>query len=204
MSKQVFVVLVILALSCCAAADTILDVSGTNNNSAVLLGGAAAATSFSLTSPETGVTISAPLTCNACSAVAFLTTVIGPSFNSVTDTIALATVGSGPLFSNLTLGAGTYFLIVANTTGNAGFVQWNGATSPTVVTAAGVTWNVDFSASSLASSIPGSTFTPRTNPGLFYSLQTSTTVGSVPEPASCLLVITGLLMISIRRSRIVP
>jgi hypothetical protein len=109
------------------------------------------ASSWTQTGSFSGVSVS--LTGNAVFAspvdgTAYLTTAFGPGITSA-DQIASSSFsitgpasGSELLFSALSLGAGTYYLVIAANPG--GEIGWNATASPVVTTAGGVTLNSGF------------------------------------------------------------
>ena len=124
--------------------------------------------------------------------VAYLTTRIGSgttTANQIASTsFAFPTTSSlTPVFSGLSLGGGTYFLIIQQTaTGSTGNGVWQGTTSPTVTAATYVTANGEnWYNGSFPSYVPASSF------GFGSTTYYEYRVVSVPEPSVGWLILLG-------------
>jgi hypothetical protein len=184
-----------------------------------------AAASWTTTSAYSNVSIAAEVECVVCgipsTITAYLTTAIGPS-ETVADQIATYTdtvstgVGVPPeldtLFSGLTLGAGTYYLVLANGTadtevpnpdpsGNVDFWYGNIGPGEAISTATGVAYNGDkvtdwpFGCCN-SSNPPANTFSNFGDLGLNFQVTGDPGSGSppppVPEPSSISLLLIGM------------
>jgi len=190
-----------------ALAETIVSVSGTaSDNFAVdtpidqIL-----AVSWTTSSAFSNVSIAVEVgnyDAGGSSIFAYLTTAIGPGETSANQIAAYNfSAGAGPetdtLFSGLSLGAGTYYLVLS---GN--FSQWwgtGGASSATTDTGAGVTFGSDsFTNTALALSNPPASSFHSFDGGLLFQV-TGDSGGasggaSTPEPGSICLVATGVML----------
>jgi hypothetical protein len=157
------------------------------------VGTSLAGVSWSSTAAFTKVTISIALQGNSgATGVAYLTTRIGSGTTTDNQTASAsftfpATSSLTPIFSGLSLGAGTYFLIVQQTaTGSTGNGVWQGTTSPTMTAATFVTANGEYWYNgSFPSYVPASSFGVGST--TFYEY----TVVSVPEPSIAWLILLG-------------
>jgi hypothetical protein len=165
------------------------------------------AASWTATGAYTNVSIAATLTANAAAypVTAYLTTAIGPS-ETVADQIATSTVsisGAGleqyTFFSGLSLGPGTYYLVLDSDAG-FGVAFWSrvpsGIGPHTITTASGVTYNDDYEADFYSTGVdelnpPDSPFQAEGDLGLNFQV-TGDTVSPVPEPSSIGLVLIGM------------
>lgn len=134
---------------------------------------------------------------------AYLTTAIGPS-ETVADQIATSTVSVGPgpeqdtFFSGLSLGAGTYYLVL--TPGDGQNYYWfgtNGAGGTTVTTAPSVTYDGDDISGGFFGTInganpPASTWTYFGDNGMNFQVTGAPASAIVPEPNSLSLLLVGL------------
>jgi hypothetical protein len=197
--------LVLFAFSGSAYADTVVSVPKGINGAPALANNQFLEENWTSTVAFSDVTISAfVISVNPAdtSAVAFLTTQVGPGATSA-ELVAQANltlpVGlSSPelvLFSGLNLSPGTYYLTLATTdaTDNEGWFNGD-LTSSSAVTAPGVTFNPPgFLAHTIdAAYAPGSTFSFTYKPG--YAFDVVSGVSSVPEPFSLSLALTGVLL----------
>jgi hypothetical protein len=148
-------------------------------------------TSWTSTVGFSSVSITAGVGTDGGAITAFLTTAVGPEEDGAdvvaTDTFTPGGVGpeTDTLFSGLTLGPGTYFLVLSSPD-----ALWYGNQSaPSPTTAAGVTFNGQGVANDTTSGAkpPGNTFTANTNDSLFADV----TGTAVPEPGSIGLVLAG-------------
>jgi hypothetical protein len=189
-----------------ASADNIISETsgGTAGSSPSIYSGQIGAASWTTTSAYSNVSIDATVGCYRCSGsmTAYLTTTIGPS-ETVADQIATSTVsvGAGPeqdtFFSGLSLGAGTYYLVLTN--GDGDLYYWlspNGAGGTSITTGTGVTYNGDYLSTSPFNTInganpPASTWTYYGDNGLNFQV-TGDPASVVPEPSSSLLLASGL------------
>ncbi len=138
---------------------TIVEVSGTTDAGQFVDPDEAAAASFTLSAAYEDVDISANILCIDCYGILYLATDVGPSA-STADVVAsvnpfdIAT--TTPYFSDLTLEAGTYFLVLGiednpDPESSTGRAVWSATattatTAATIVTDAGVTKNTDLTA----------------------------------------------------------
>ena len=96
-------------------------------SSPVTLGSAVFAEAFALTQTLTGISISAPTVCAGCTGTVFLTNDVGPSATLANVFNTNNYTGQQTLFSGISLGPGTYFLIIAIESGSFG---WTASDSP--------------------------------------------------------------------------
>ena len=189
-----------------ARASSIIAIGGAGDTGLTIATGEAGAISFVLTQAFTNVTIDAPLVCiSTAPCVGGLwvqQTSIGAGASFADSLFAQPyPVGTTPLVSGLSLGSGTYFLILSMSQGTA---AWLGSLSPTQSIAAGASLGLEFTSSSLQPFVPQSTFSVSFAAGsLHYTVtgDSSTTPPTpVPEPGTLLLVGLGGLAL-IRRVR---
>ena len=188
-------------------------ISTTNSFGALDLGGTnpyyTEAQGWTMTSAYTDVSISAAVgnDTNSQSLIyAWLTTTIGPT-ETVADVIASTQISPlnndslQTIFSNLDLGAGTYYLVMtAGTNLGLNSAQWFGGTNAT--TAPGVTiMDLAFSSATNASNPPASTFT--TDAGRNLDIQVTGDLPAVPEPTTALfgVALMGVCAAARRRPR---
>jgi len=197
-----------LASAVIALPGTVISVSGSNPGG-VNMGGIGAV-SWTQSGAFSGVSISAVMT-NAFGGGqsiafhAFVTDAIGAG-TTVADEIASTAFSITPgfnqtvdLFSGLSLGPGTYFLVISPDAGASGAGGWSVTTaSPTVTTGLGVTRNADRGSNGAIALYPPSSDIPVLTGG---SLLYSVTASDVPEPGATTLIACGLAMLGIRRLR---
>ncbi|MFN7933101.1 MAG: PEP-CTERM sorting domain-containing protein [Bryobacteraceae bacterium] len=202
----------ILSLLCATAAlafpGTVISVSSSPN---VFLGGIGAV-SWTQSGSFNNVEVTAQMSNQSgvgqsLSFHAYLTDAIGATA-TVADEIASLGFSLAPglnqtvnLFSGLTLGPGTYFLVISPDAGVSGIAGWAAINSaPTVTLGSGVTRNADRGSSGAIASYPPSTVIPLLTGGsLLYDV---TTVDSaVPEPATTALIGAGLAILASYRRR---
>jgi hypothetical protein len=199
-----------------AAPVTLLDVTGTGATGQFIGLDQGAAVSFTLDKAYSNVAISADLICIGCDGeVILMQGLIGPTAtlaNLVTGDFFDSSSPVDPLLSGLSLGAGTYFVIVAMT--DSGSAGWTGSDPFTLSTVSGVTMGLDYFASDLDSSAAfKSAFSPIASSAALHFTVTAESSSSgdggassggteVPEPAGLTLLALGpLLWRSFRRSR---
>jgi hypothetical protein len=175
------------ALATPAGASIVMSVGGTADDAAVLTHDEALAVVFTLNQNYSNIQITIPVTCTGCDAIAYLTTDFGPGADSST-LLHVGTVDtSGILFDGISLGAGTYALVVWNHSTNV--LLWRGSATP-VIADPGDDLNGYFMTTDAGTYPPDAFFTPYHSLSPFFSI----TIGSVatPEPAS-----VGLLLLAL-------
>jgi hypothetical protein len=187
-----------------ASAALLLNVAGSNNTGATIQSNEAAAASFTLTSAVTNFTITAPLTCLSCAGGIWLQSVqIGPGalIGQNVDAKAYDNSTTTPFFSEPSLAAGTYFLVVSITSGST---IWLGS-NPVVTTGSGATLGPDF----FVADPPGlQPFAPRSDFGVvsaegleFTANGTVQSVTAAPEPGTLPLFAAALGLGLLMRGR---
>lgn len=188
----------VLSASLAAHADSIAGRSGGTLAGVITYSPQAA--SFTITQTYTDVSISAYL--SAANLVmpgqgtVYLTDQIGPGTTVANQisSIALSGVGFAPLtttdlFSGLTLGPGTYYIVTDSNTG--GRLGWDDFTGNTDLASTGNTTNTDLNGTDNGGYPPANTFTSQ---GTFEDFDVSTPATTVtPEPSGLVLMGTGLL-----------
>lgn len=185
-------------------AQTIISVTGPNAFYATT----GVYTSWTQTGSFSGVTIQAYLYSGGGTATgtAYLVTQVGPGATSAQQIGAAAPISvtsetpvATTLFTNLTLGPGTYYLVISRTTD----LRWsmNTTAQSGIVTAAGVTSNPIAFAAPVAGYPPASTWVMKSGTSAFFSAAGGTVTTSVPvlSPAAMLamalmLLTSGLLL----------
>ena len=181
--------LVVLLPTLASAATTYISVTGpASPSSPVTLGSAAFAEAFALTQTLTGISISAPTVCAGCTGTVFLTNDVGPSATLANVFNAANYTGQATLFSGISLGPGTYFLIIAIESGSFG---WTASDSPVFFGTGGASDQASLSASPVAL-IPYQSNFLIFAPDLLYTLTADDPV-PVPEPATWTMMATALL-----------
>jgi hypothetical protein len=187
-----------------ARATLLLDVGGVADRPLTFDPDQAVAVSFRLDSAISNVSISTPLICGTCSFTAYLMQAnLGPTA-SVADLVNAANFAGvplgGTLFSELSLMADDYYVVIENTGQQS--IIWEGGDNPVVSMLAGVHHLDDW-----ASTVFDPTFSPNSvfdvvleQGARFYSIN-STTVRSVPEPDSMALIILGASLIPFVKRR---
>ncbi len=171
--------------------------------------------SFTTTSDFTNVTVSALISSadfvSPGSGTVYLTNSIGAGTTAAANEIAHISLTNvprinvasplTPLFSGLTLTAGTYYLIDASDSGSPG-IGWGASSSPTETTGPGTTIGSEAFATALAGYSPASDFSSASDPFVF-SITADAVVA--PEPGSAAVFATAMmaLLAVVRRSRIV-
>ena len=186
----------LFALAATASATTIVSDSGTSNGQAIAdwIG-----ESWTQTGSYTAVTITANFGASGAG-TAYLMNHLGPgttAANQIASPFAFSSSGSNfTLFSGLTLGPGTYYLLVDEST-----TGWIGTSNPTYTTDAGVSNISSFTNSgTIAGYSPATTYTT-TAGALFFSV-TGTPASATPEPATLGLLpapLAGLVLAAKRR-----
>jgi len=184
-----------------AAAAPITIVSTTADVSTTGGGGGGLVESWTQTGTYSGVTITAALTNIQANTTAYLMNQIGPGTNVANQLFANSVTGT-TLFTGLTLGPGTYFLVVASPNN----VSATFGTPPLVTTDAGVTLNAPAASplNSLALYAPATNFTTFTTTGnhMLFSVVGNAGSSSVPEPSTFGILgagLSGLLFAARRR-----
>lgn len=190
-------------------ANTVISVAPAST--AFAAGANALSSSWTQTGSYSNVTVSAVLTNLSGIGLsfgyhAFLTNSLGPG-TTVANEIANTAITLAPgldqsiaLFSGLSLGSGTYFLVITPDGGPNGATGWSDVTSAPVVTLdAGVTHGTDRFSTSNIGYAPSRTF--NTLPGnsrLLYSVEAD----PVPEPATTALLGAGLVLMLLKARRL--
>jgi PEP-CTERM motif len=170
------------------------------------------AASWTQTGSYTNVGISAVLgdIYSGDTGTAYLATSVGPGANTIASNLfsfPSATDGTVSLFSGLSLGPGTYYLVLAGTPSGAYCnsgpaplgcgTYWDGSTVPTIVSGLGVTGNGFYATGNEVGNLnppTGNFSNSLTNSALLFSVDgNSTTV--TPEPGTVLLFGSGLLAV---------
>jgi hypothetical protein len=197
--KRFFIPFLILASTLLLTAVSngqISIVSTTNSFGAASIGNSdrTFAQGWTMTSAYTDVSISAAVGNYANPGAliyAWLTTNIGPTITGAdviasTEITSLDSGSTRTIFSNLNLGAGTYYLVMTGGTNlDLNSADWFGASAES--TAPGVTLLSYASAQDPAtntSNPPASTFT--TNTGSYLDIQVTENLPAVPEPTTAL------------------
>jgi hypothetical protein len=223
MRKAVLVGLFGIVLAQICPASTIVDVSGASNEAYTIVQYQWLATSWTQSGSFTDVSISAPVsiydrtTDPPLSIEAYLVQDLGSSAISDTlvasQSIALGTtVEDVTLFSGLDLGAGTYYLVLAQPTLTipAKDGLWYFSTSPVITTGAGVTLGAEYSTTGDQEADfnrvypPGSPFPVDTVDSQLLFSVTGSPVSAVPEPSLSLevgLAIGALVLVARNRVR---
>jgi hypothetical protein len=144
---------------------------------------------------------------------AYLLNNLGPgttAANQVAAPVAFTTGGSMQLFSGLTLGPGTYYLLIDSVEGKAGWGQtfYGGITE---VLDSGVTNVLQYqpsgSVQAYSPATPFTSYDPKTTGntlvfGVTGDRQAPPTEGAVPEPATCAMTLGGLAaLLFVRRKK---
>jgi hypothetical protein len=210
--------LFLTAILAAALTAQITIVSQTAGSGVTFVSTVAPATSWTQSNTFSSVTIAATLFNNspssegaAATGTAFLMTQIGAGTTTaqqiatapVSTTATFATATPITIFSGLTLGPGTYFLVISATVpSGANSLAWSSQTTPATVVASGVTAGASFLPGTVAAFPPASTFF---NKGrfLFYSalgiLSGGTSTTAVGAPALSgwgMLLLAGMLGLS--------
>ncbi len=206
-SRTIAAALMTICVGGITSAATIIEVDSADDYGISLNSGSAqvAGTFFTLEESYTNVSISAPILCVACQGSVVLHG--GPL--GVGATVADSVAGLffdtsvNNLFSGLSLGPGTYSLIVGVTAGTGG---WNGSAVPTVTTDGNSSDGLDFVGSSAEFFIPASVFVPTFSASqLAYRITgdivTSPPVNTVPLPASVAFLLAGFGSLALLRRK---
>jgi hypothetical protein len=174
---------------------------GTVNTSPAIYSEQIGAASWTTTSAYSNVSIAATVGAYVGSGTmtAYLTTAIGPT-ETAADQVATSTipVGGGPeqdtFFSGLSLGAGTYYLVLTSSATPLDY--WfgsNGAGGTTITTDTGVTYGGDYFVVLFLNGAnpPASNFTYVGDNGVNFQV-TGDSASTVPEPGSISLVLIGM------------
>jgi len=166
--------------------------------------------SWTETGSYSNVSISANIFAGGASAsgTAYLMDLIGPSATAANEVVAPGSfsVTGNPgtnvmttIFSDLSLAAGTYYLVLQPNVGSV--IAWNLAGVPVVVEDAGVTGGQSDAAVSPAAFAPASTFQGNGNNFIYEVTGTAGTASTVPEPSTWAMLVMGAAAIAIRPFR---
>lgn len=173
----------------------------------VWAGAATYASSWTQTGAYSNVTVTALLTNASGSGTtfdyhAYLTNSLGAGTtvaNEIASTAFTLLVGMHQpiaLFSGLTLGSGTYYLVISPDGGSSPATGWSAVTgTPSVTLDTGVTHGADLFSQSTAGYAPARTFSTLTGGRYAYSVVAED--AAVPEPATMALLGAGLLLIGL-------
>lgn len=197
----------LLAVAACASAGpiTIVSASGTGNGQAVAdwIG-----ETWTQTGTYTNVTITAQLNGGVAlptTAYIYLLNSLGPGTTAGANQIAyeMETIPSGTqgvtLFTGLTLGPGTYYLLADEV--SAG---WTGSISPVYTTDTGISNISAFISNGAIAGYSPDTSYKLTSGDFFFSVTGTPTTSAVPEPAAYALVfpaLAGLIFLARRRGQ---
>jgi hypothetical protein len=204
--RPLLCLLVIWLAASVQAATTYISETGPNGGNVTVEPSQFMAESWTQTVTLTNIQILADLAAagGLPTGIVYLTNAIGNGTTSGANQVAINasapfTAGATPafqtLFTGLTLGPGTYYLVITGPGPNPSDNNfWEAASPPTLVTATGVTYNALFQGSGTTSETqsgyaPSSSFASLGNA---ITLQFMVSSG-VPEPASYLLMASGLL-----------
>ena len=203
----VFLGLASLALP--ASATTILSVSGPQG-STLTLGGThqALVASWSSANTYSGVSIAFQSNFGPFAGTAYLMTQIGPGTTS-SQQVAIASysaTSASPsltsLFSGLTLGPGTYYLVLTSSSSSSGGWATPYGAGPAVVSlAAGVTRGAQLIVND-STGVPDLSYFPASSFSALnavYDLELEVTASLVPEPSTLSLLGAGLALVVGRR-----
>lgn len=204
MKKVLVMALGLLGIQGAGEAGTVLSV---DTPPTVFAGAATFASSWTQTGSYSNVTVTALLT-NASGIGltfdyhAYLTNALGAG-TTVANEIASTAFTLQPglnqpiaLFSGLTLGSGTYFLVIAPDAGASAVTGWSTVNSvPSVTLDTGVTHGTDRFSQSTTGYAPARTFSNLT--GGRYAYSVVAVDPAVPEPATTALLGAGLLLIGL-------
>jgi hypothetical protein len=180
-----------------------LDVSGSGQSAQNIAAGQAAGVSFTLTSTFSNVSISTDVLCIGCSGSFFLLKDDVGSTATLANLIDVATydvtTSSSPLFTGLTLDPGDYFLFLA-LTGDTGAASWTASDPPTVFAAPGVFYNFGMFGESVSDpAFRTDLEVISTTQAMDFRIEAAASdEGSVPEPATWLLMILGFGLVGVR------
>lgn len=166
------------------------------------------AVSWTATGAYSNLNISIDLSGDAgATGTAYLTKQIGSGATTASQVVAAnfnfpAISSLVPVLSGVNLGAGTYYLIILQTSnGGSGAGSWLGTASPSVAVAGNITTNGEYySYGTINSYAASSSFGKFSQTYLQYNI----TVSPVPEPSatSLFLLIGGVAFFGLRRNRI--
>jgi hypothetical protein len=181
-----------------AAADTIISDRGIFSTGFQLSTGQFLAAGWTQTGSFDNIVISADVfTANktpSAAGTAFISDSLGAGASTLfTQAFTFPLIGSGPttLFSGLTLGPGTYFLVLASSDAGADD-GWNGTTGTAFTSAVGATSAGFFFATNPASGNPPASSFTSGDLGLLFSVTGDPVASAVPEPSTVLALGCGL------------
>ncbi len=187
--------------SASARADVLVSTTGASSG---LFNNNPEGVSWTVGDAYTNVSISALISSDSISqqgaGTFYLTNSVGPG-TTAANVVAEATLSNlayepnadTSLFSGLSLGAGTYYLISSSSAGSGG-VAWEGLTSPTTVTASDVSFGGEFFSFDTNAFAPADSFSALVGPNFGLDVTGTPAASAVtPEPGSLVLLGTGLL-----------
>lgn len=190
-------------------AGVIVDVAGADDTGVLLGPGVqpdAAAMAFSISDTFTNVSISAPISCVGCSGAVWLhQTSLGGAAqlqDLVSAQVFNAASSTAPLFTNLTLGPGLYFLLA---TIDSGFAVWSGSLLGTVnqMVSSGAAVGPYFTAAVVPGFAPFGDFDVALGGLLHLRVEGSQQIVSVSAPSTWLCLVGVLLaVLRLRRPRL--
>jgi hypothetical protein len=206
MDRRICRLALLTCLAKLSAAGTIISLSGPDAIGQLLTPDSSYAVSWTQTGTYTGVEITALLDSSqgiVTTGSAFVTNDIGPG-TTIANQIASGVFQVTnvrqqiPLFTNLTLGSGTYYLVLASAASPSP-VTWDDTLSPSVITDSGVSEGPMYSTNGApqASYIPATSFGPLVR-GIGSFQFDVTGASAQPEPGSAALFFVAAGVLALR------